>query len=238
MKAASESSSTFIHFELRHAILPVGILKSCGIVVTLEKKEKTDMNKALCDAIERVAGRKMLCSQDFEWLTKEIEERTHEVVGVNTLKRMWGYYGGMPVSTRHGTLNVLARYVGYADYDKFKVSEEAENKGNSSSFVMSRQLNTRKLEAGLYVNVRWLPDRHLRLLHTGGGHFRVVESEHSKLGVGDTFECALMMEGEPLYVGNLTHLLADGSTMGPVSYLAGKQGGVTFEVEEDLDVRL
>ena len=204
----------------------------------MEKKEKQYMNKALCDAIERVAGRKMLCSQDFEWLTKEIEKRTHEMVGVNTLKRMWGYYGGMPVSTRHGTLNVLARYVGYADYDKFKVSEEAENKGNSSSFVMSRQLNTRKLEAGLYVNVRWLPDRHLRLLHTGGGHFRVVESEHSKLGVGDTFECALMMEGEPLYVGNLTHLLADGSTMGPVSYLAGKQGGVTFEVEEDLDVRL
>lgn len=238
MKAASESSSTFIHFELRHAVLPVGILQSCGIVVTLESKEKQYMNKALCDAIERVAGRKMLCSQDFEWLTKEIEERTHEVVGVNTLKRMWGYYGGMPVSTRHGTLNVLSRYVGYADYDKFKVSEEAENKGNSSSFVMSRQLNTRKLEAGLYVNVRWLPDRHLRLLHTGGGHFRVVESEHSKLGVGDTFECALMMEGEPLYVGNLTHLLADGSTMGPVSYLAGKQGGVTFEVEEDLDVRL
>lgn len=238
MKAASESSSTFIHFELRHAILPVGILQSCGIVVTLESKEKQYMNKALCEAIERVAGRKMLCSQDFEWLTKEIEERTHEVVGVNTLKRMWGYYGGMPVSTRHGTLNVLSRYVGYADYDKFKVSEEAENKGNSSSFVMSRQLNTRKLEAGLYVNVRWLPDRHLRLLHTGGGHFRVVESEHSKLGVGDTFECALMMEGEPLYVGNLTHLLADGSTMGPVSYLAGKQGGVTFEVEEDLDVRL
>ena len=94
------------------------------------------------------------------------------------------------------------------------------------------------LAVGDRLLLTWHPDRRCVIEHQGSGQFRVAEAENTKLAVGDTFECALMMEGEPLYVGNLTHLLADGSTMGPVSYLAGKQGGVTFEVEEDLDVRL
>lgn len=192
------------------------------------------MEKTLCAAIERMAGRKIRTSQDFEWLAKEIEARNHEVVGVNTLKRMWGYYGGEPVNTRQSTLNVLAKFAGFADYDTFKISENPSIKGKSSKFVVSRQLNTRQLEPGMRIHVRWLPDRHLVMEHDGGGRFHVVEVENSKLNMSDTFDCPLIIEGEALFLGNLNHYAADGTLVGTYSYVAGKEGGVTFEVEESV----
>ena len=54
----------------------------------------------------------------------------------------------------------------------------------------------------------------------------------AKLAVGDTFECALMIESEPLYVGNLIHHTADGGVLGPINYMAGKGSGIIIEVEE------
>ena len=51
---------------------------------------------------------------------------------------------------------------------------------------------------------------------------------NSKLSVGDTFECVLFIEGEPLYLNNLVH---EGNP--PIAYQIGSKSGVRFEVIED-----
>ena len=184
------------------------------------------------EAIEQKAGRKMETAYDFEWLASQIELLTHEIVGINTLKRMWGYFTGEPANTRPSTLNVLAKYLGFQDYDTFLLSVDPEGKNQSSDFILSRHLDTKKLDIGHRVNIRWLPDRKLIVEHQGGGQFVVLESVNSKLAVGDTFECALMIESEPLYVGNLIHHTADGGVLGPINYMAGKGSGIIIDVEE------
>lgn len=189
-------------------------------------------NIIMREAIEKKAGHKMETAYDFEWLAEEVENHTHEVVGINTLKRMWGYFTGEPVKTRHGTLDVLAKYLGFTDYDMFCLSVDPENKNESSEFVFSQHIETKKLDVGHRVNIRWLPDRKLVVEHRGGGKFIVLESVNSKLSVGDTFECPMMIESEQLFVGNLIHHTSDGDTMGPINYVAGKGSGIILEVEE------
>ena len=58
----------------------------------------------------------------------------------------------------------------------------------------------------------------------GDLQFRVIASENTRLKAGDTFECSLIIEGEPLY---LDHLKQTGQLS--ISYVCGKLSGVFFE---------
>lgn len=72
----------------------------------------------LREAVESVAGRRMHTPKDFDFLRERIFEECHEMVSVSTLKRLWGYnrYEGSP---RVSSLNPIARYVGFRDWDDF-----------------------------------------------------------------------------------------------------------------------
>lgn len=191
------------------------------------------MIKELCNAIEEATGRKMENNKDFEWLAKEIEGKLQTIIGLNTLKRMWGYYSDTPINTRQATLNVLSQFIGYENYQTFCLSLNPKWKSPQSNYILSNRLNVNDLEIeDAMIHLSWLPDRKLLIKHLGRCKFVVVEVENSKLSVGDTFECHLIIEGEPLYLGNLVHINKDGSTMGPLAYVAGKDGGVRFQVLE------
>lgn len=75
------------------------------------------------------------------------------------------------------------------------------------------------------VELMWHPDRVVTVRHEGYEVFTVVESINSKLSVGDTFRCGLIVEGEPMYLAQLKH---EGGE--PVSYVCGREGGVKFRV--------
>ena len=180
--------------------------------------------KALCEAVERRSGKKMVTPQDFEWLGEKIENKLKEKISASTLMRLWGYRKG--VSTRQTTLNILARYVGYADYVTF--SQWAPTKDDDepqSDEVFSRHLYTRDLQPGQQVELTWQPNRRCVVELLQGNCFEVIEAEETKLSVGDTFECNIFIEGEPLYLSQLVH---DGRP--PMLYVAGKRNGIRFEV--------
>lgn len=165
----------------------------------------------------------MQLPKDFDWLARQIEQTQHQSIGVNTLKRLWNYYGG-DVSTRRSTLDVLAQYVGYADYETFSRAQQNDD-GAQSHDVLCRHVETARLKKGTCIRVRWKPDRVCVFEYLGEGRFVVRSVENSKLSVGDTFMCHLIIEGEPLYLNNLTH-----RGMPPVPYIAGHQDGVRFEL--------
>lgn len=75
----------------------------------------TEQNiKLLCQEVERVCGRSIKTASDFDFLSAQIYEKTHEHVSSSTLMRLFGYRsdGG---SVRKSTLDILAHYVGCAD---------------------------------------------------------------------------------------------------------------------------
>ena len=180
----------------------------------------------LCNEVERVAGRRMDTPQDFVWLSEQIAKRQRNTLSVNTLKRLWGRLSNSHVATRQSTLDVLAQFIGFRDYKMF-CNDKGEESVQSNE-VMSRHAYTKDMAKGLRVQFTWLPDRVIVAEHQGDGSFVILEVENSKLAVGDTFECALIMENEPLYLGNLIH-----QGTGPVAYVAGKREGVRFEIIED-----
>lgn len=184
----------------------------------------------LCREVERVTGRRMEASDDFVWLSGQISSRMQKAVSVNTLKRFWGYFEGggknHEVKPRTSTLDALAQFVGYRDYKM--LCRGCEVQDEDSHRILSRHVNTRTLVPGQLVVFHWLPDRRMKVEHQGKGCFIVVEVENSKLSVGDTFECPLIIENEPLFLGNLIH---EGHR--PVAYVAGKIDGIRFELVEE-----
>ena len=79
------------------------------------------MNIALSklrEAIEAKIGKKPETNKDFEFLSNCINDELHYRVSTTTLKRIWGYLSE-EVVPRQYTLNQLARFVGYADWQAF-----------------------------------------------------------------------------------------------------------------------
>lgn len=175
---------------------------------------------ALCLEVEKTACRMMQTPRDFDSLVEKIFSRTHERVSASTLKRLWGYLDS-DVQPRRFTLDVLSRYVGYADYDSF-LSRSGESESN---LILSRRLRAADLFVGQQVRLTWLPDRVCVVRHEGEGRFVVEEAQHTKLSAGDTFVCHLVIDHEPLYLDALIH---EGGA--PTAYVAGRDHGVCFEL--------
>lgn len=68
-------------------------------------------------------------TQDFESLSKKIQESTGVALSVATLKRIWGKikYDSKPTVT---TLNALAQFVGYENWRTYKQSHPTNGKSN------------------------------------------------------------------------------------------------------------
>ena len=182
--------------------------------------------KALCEAVEQKAGKAMQTPFDFEGLEKKIEDKTKEQVSASPLMRVWGYRKG--VSTRLSTLDILARYLGYADYATFCQWAPTKDDEPQSDEVVSRHLQTSELQEGQQVELTWLPDRRCVIQLVQGKCFEIIEAENTKLSIGDTFQCDIFIEGEPLYLSRLIH---EGRS--PMVYVAGKKCGIHFEVNNE-----
>ena len=79
----------------------------------------------LRNAIETAVDRKMKSPRDFDFLSAAIFDKLHQTVSVSTLKRFWGY---MPhyATTRTATLDILAQFIDYKDFDTFCQSQQQQ----------------------------------------------------------------------------------------------------------------
>lgn len=106
----------------------------------------------------------MSTPKDFDCLRNSIYEECHEMVSVSTLKRLWGYnrYDNTP---RKSSLNPIARYVGFRDWDDFlqhdSVVEELVSPTEQSLFPQKK--NRRHI--GIYAIASLL----ILLVAVGGG---------------------------------------------------------------------
>lgn len=124
-------------------------------------------------------------------------------------------------SVRPSTLDILARFVGFPDWETF-VSDYCGVEGVQSSHrVVSPSLYSKDLDTGNQVNICWNPNRHCLLKYLGNSLFEVIGSENAKLKPGDRFLCQRFTLNQPLYVELLTN---NGNTE---LFVMGNKGGLT-----------
>lgn len=172
--------------------------------------------------IEQTIGQLVTTPKEFTQLAEKIFNRIHVQISPTTLKRIWGYLDE-PVAPRLSTLNFLAQFLGYSNLISFCESTNGQLEPQSH-LIINRMISTGQLPRYAHIRLTWAPQRVCEIVHKGDGKFSVIHSEKTKLQVGDTFECKLFIEKEPLYLYNLVH---QGQEI--PAYVAGKKDGVYFE---------
>lgn len=87
----------------------------------MDESTRNDKIDQLTEVVEETVKRKILTLRDFEWLRLAIFERSGELISISTLKRIWKYMPRGEVRT--GSLNIVARFAGYASWTTFAESE-------------------------------------------------------------------------------------------------------------------
>ena len=137
--------------------------------------------------------------------------------------RIWGYVAE-DVKPRKSTLDVLTQFLGYQDWNEY-LQNSLLPKEQQSSPVLTRRLSVaRSLTRGDRLRLIWQPGRVCVVEYTGDLLFRVISSANTRIHEGDTFECSLIIEGEPLYLDNLKQ-----GNHPAIAYVCGKKSGVLFE---------
>lgn len=182
------------------------------------------MNRPLCTEVEKALGKKLCTPKDFDLLRKNIYDRLHIFISTTTLKRVWGYLHD-DVQTRQGTYDILAKFIGYQDYKDYTDNHITYKEEIQSSPVISRKLNVaEELTQGDKLRIIWQPGRICEVTYRGSLTFSVSASQNTRIKEGDTFECSLLIEGEPLYIDNLRQ-----GNRPPIAYVCGKKSGILFE---------
>ena len=181
------------------------------------------MIKRLCKDIETALNQKIKTPKDFDFLRERIYARLHVFVSRTTLMRVWGYLSEN-VTPRTSTLDILAEFLGYRDLKEYRQNAFLP-KEQQSSPVLNRRLSvTTTLVSGDCLRITWQPGRVCDIEYVGNLSFRVIASENTRLHEGDTFQCSLIIEGEPLYIDNLKQGDAPA-----IAYVCGKKSGVMYE---------
>lgn len=186
---------------------------------TIQEKQLVELLKK---QTEQTFGQAVKTPKDFTLLTERIYDRIHVQISTTTLKRLWGYLNE-PVTPRPSTLNFLAQYLGYSDLSSFCESMKCPL-DPQSHLLISRMLSAAQIPLRAHLLLTWAPERVCEIVHEGEGRFTVMRSEKTKLRAGDTFECQIFIEKEPLYLYNLIH---EGQSV--PAYVAGKKDGIHFE---------
>lgn len=86
---------------------------------------------------------------------------------------------------------------------------------------MQKCIYTKNLKPGDKIFFTWNPDRECLVEYLYDGTYKVLEAKNSKIQKDDTFVTAFFIEGQPLYLDDLTR---DGETY--AVFLVGKNGGL------------
>jgi len=187
----------------------------------LDGQKKQELLK---QEVERMMGRQLKEARDFEELSELLSSHTRERLSPTTLKRLWGYLHNEEVQTRRYTLDILARLVGFHDYEDFL--SRADGLDEVQSGILSESgITTDGMMRGQRLVITWRPGRRIVVRHLGDSRFEIVEAENTKLNVGDTFRCHLMIQHEPLYLDDVMHLGGPAMT-----YVAGQRDGVSVHL--------
>lgn len=179
--------------------------------------------QSLRNEIETTIRKKIKTPNDFKVLANLMTEKTKVYISSTTLKRVWGYVEGGK-TLRLSTLDILSRFLDYYDFQAY-LEHLRDNAGIESDFLQQDIIKSKGLPINTLLEVTWLPNRRCIFKHLGEEMFEVIESDNSKLQVGNRFNCSMFIKEEPLYIDNLKQ-----DNKPTVNYIAGSKEGIRFIV--------
>jgi len=168
--------------------------------------------------IEKKLTHEIRYSSDIECLAIDIEKCTKKRLGINTLKRMFGMIDET-ASPRLYTLDVIAEYLNFKNWDHLLTS--LENEGNSD-FSANDEIDSKDLCVGAKISFTYSPDRSVTLMFEGNNLYKVTESVNSKLQIDDIVEARHFVLNYPLIASNVVR---NGKSLG--KFTAGIVSGLT-----------
>ncbi len=176
-------------------------------------------NNEILKRVREKVGLDMSRSSDFDTLSQAIRDQTHENLGINTLKRLFGFKTEKVVP-RLSTMDIIAQYLGFADYDSMisDLGEEAD----ISLFTPVDCVEVQDLEKGTQLRISYDPNRVFFLTYIGDFNFIVNEAEGShNIRRGDLLTITQLAVGHRFVVA---HVVRDGEDLG--SYESAKFRGL------------
>lgn len=174
--------------------------------------------------LEEKSGIHPNCPSEFLKLRDWISHRTHQILGDSTLKRVWGYVNE-DVSPRQSTLDILANAAGFECFQSF-CEEIMIRYPVESDFITHGEeaIRSEDLPLNSIVELSWMPDRVVKLLHTSAFEYKVIENQNSKMKVGDIVEIGWFRQNQPLHADIIDE---KGSRKW---YTAGTRNGICFKI--------
>ncbi len=182
---------------------------------------KMKLSPYITELLREKSGVEIRLSRDCELLALDVDSVTGEHIGVNTMKRLLGFIADER-TPRTSTLDIVARYLGYANWDALRLMDE---NSSNSAFDDRDEYLACYLEKGQQVHISYPPNRTLTIENQGDNHFLVLESENSKLQKGDLLTLTHIVRGYPLLVAEV---MREGRSLG--AFTAGKAQGIDFEL--------
>lgn len=157
---------------------------------------------------------------EFNDLSRMIEAKTGRSISLSSIKRIWGYvrYEGFPSVS---TLNNLAQYNGYKDWDTFMIGHLSAGESDSA-FLEESMVCAEDLTAGDRLMLEWGEGKSCEIEYLDAMRFRVNHSHNIKLEPGDTLTIRTLSLGHPLYVSDIRR-----GDMYLPAYIGAKKGGLT-----------
>ncbi len=168
------------------------------------------------DLIRNKVGNHLTLPSQFEILSKNIFEVTGNTLSVNTLKRLFGIQPC--VKTSHTTLNIIAEYLGFKNWEQLNCVSE---KGNSCISILENILFIKDIYKGATIEVCYEPARKLLLKVTDAAHCMVQSTNGGKLNEGDILTISEIAVGHSFFVSEVER---EGHKLG--QYIGGIEGGV------------
>ncbi len=177
--------------------------------------------EALVELTNRNLGYIPSSPTEFNELSLEIQRKTDRPISPSSIKRIWGYvnYDGFPTQT---TLNNLARYNGFRDWESFQTSHPISSANENSGFIEETLINTDTLRQGDRLFLKWNVGKSLEIECISHMTFRINTSRNIKLQAGDIISIHTLCVGHPVYVSNIRR----GDQCIP-AYIGAKKGGIT-----------
>lgn len=127
--------------------------------------------------LKEKVGLDMTRSADFDVLSQAIKVGTNENLGVNTLKRLFGFKTDK-VAPRLSTMDIIAQYLGCEDYES--LIKTLGDDADISLFAPIDCVEVQNLEPGTQVRLAYDPNRVFLLTYIGDFKFIVNEAEGSR----------------------------------------------------------
>ena len=155
---------------------------------------------------------------DCEFLSLDIQSKTGIRIGATTLKRLLGFVSDER-QPHASTLDLIANYLGYTSWQQLALEDM---KGNSGFDTSDEEIRSANLEIGNKVEIQYSPGRIVVLEYLGDSRFQVINSQNSKLRIGDFVYIQNFILQHPLFISSV---IREGHDLG--QFTAGRISGLS-----------